>query len=836
MKGKIILLLVFLTTDITSKAQPFYGWTADATTITENNFEIKATATTVDFLGNVYTTGYFIGTVDFDPGAGTANLSSNGSNYDAFISKMDANGNYIWAKSMGGNDNNGDYGLGIAVDGAGNVYTTGEFWGTVDFDPGAGISNLSSAGNNDIFVQNLDAAGNFLWAKSFGNNLEEGVNSIAVDNIGNIYTTGYFVGTVDFDPGSNTVNLTSAGAQDVYILKWDALGNYIWVKSISGINFSGENAYAITVDGIGNVYTTGEFQQDVDFDPGVGTAFLSSVGNQDIFIQKLDVNGNYVWAKRMGGITSDYPYTIAVDGNGNVHTAGIFGDVADFDPGAGVANLTSAGSFDIFISKLDAAGNFVWAKSIGSSSPDNVYSLAVDGSGNIYATGNFEDVLDFDPGAGTANLTPVGELDIFILKLDVLGNYIWAKRMGADSRDEASSVALDGNGNIYTAGLFRNTANMNPVGGTDNKVANNVGIFTQKLSQCNTFSLANHLDNETITTRNVGGYYLEFQQSCRVLARYMPAGGNTTAQGNITTRVWVESTQPGTVGNQFVKRHYEITPANNASTATGKVTLYFTQSEFDDFNAVSALDLPANSSDGIGKANLLIEKRGGVSSDGSGLPNTYTGTVSTINPNDADIIWNSVLNRWEVSFEVTGFSGFFVKTQATVLPVRWLSISGKLTAANRARVNWQVQESNVENYILEKTTNNAQWITIANIKSKGDGINSYSFTEATPLQDITYYRVRQVDKDNRESYSLIIKISASSTAFTISVFPNPSKNIVNVRNARIGSTIVVTDLSGRILKQSVVRQNDFSINIYHFAKGVYLFKIGSEVVQKIIKE
>jgi hypothetical protein len=133
-------------------------------------------------------------------------------------------------KSMGGNDSNGDYGYSIAIDGNGNVYTTGEFWGTVDFDPGAGISNLISAGNNDIFIQKLDAAGNFLLAKRFGNGSQEGVNTIAVDNSGNIHTTGYFVGTVDFDPASSTANLTSAGAQDVYILKWDAAGNYVWVK------------------------------------------------------------------------------------------------------------------------------------------------------------------------------------------------------------------------------------------------------------------------------------------------------------------------------------------------------------------------------------------------------------------------------------------------------------------------------------------------------------------------------------------------------------------------------------------------------------------------------
>ena len=131
---------------------------------------------------------------------------------------------------------------------------------------------------------------------------------------------------------------------------------------------------------------------------------------------------------------------IAIDpASGAIYTTGFFSATVDFDPGAGVFNLTSAGSGDIFISKLDASGNFVWAKQMGGIAYDKCYSIAIDtaGSGALYTTGVFEGTADFDPGAGTLNLTPAGQYDIFISKLDSSGNFVWAKRIGGTGRDVA---------------------------------------------------------------------------------------------------------------------------------------------------------------------------------------------------------------------------------------------------------------------------------------------------------------------------------------------------------------------------------------------------------------
>ena len=213
-------------------------------------------------------------------------------------------------------------------------------------------------------------------------------------------------------------------------LSFGQQADFEWAKAFGSSNFDKGNS--ITVDASGNVYTTGLFSGTVDFDPGAGLFNLTSAGGgTDVFIQKLDASGNFIWAKTFGGTSTDHGNSITVDVFGNVYTAGFFSDTVDFDPGAGLFNLASAGNHDIFIQKLDASGNFIWAKAFGSTSTDFGLSITVDASGNVYATGYFKGTVDFDPGAGTFYLNSAGGSgDFFIQKLDASGNFIWAKAFG----------------------------------------------------------------------------------------------------------------------------------------------------------------------------------------------------------------------------------------------------------------------------------------------------------------------------------------------------------------------------------------------------------------------
>jgi hypothetical protein len=463
---------IFLFTTVVN-AQHF-DWAKSIGGITDDNVEDL----TVDNFGNVYIIGSFSDSLDFDPGVGVYNLTSNG-NKDIFILKLSENGDFMWAKSFGGILPDGIYS--IATDSYGNVYTTGQFYGTVDFDPGINAYNLTASAH-DIFILKLSENGDFIWAKQIGGSSSDVGLAITIDDYGNVYTTGKFYGTVDFDPGINVYNITSS-PYDIFILKVSENGDFMWAKSFGGN--SSKIASSIVVDKYGNIYLKGRFSNTVDFDMGVGVYNLTSIALSDIFINKVDSIGNLIWAKQIGGyFVYDVNNSLVLDSAGNVYAIGNFENDIDFDPGVGVYNLTSNGQEDVFISKLDVNGDFIWAKSFGGGSKDVINSIELDGFGNIYTTGSFKNTVDFDPGIGVNNLSSVWAADAFISKLDSDGNFLWASSMGGGADDEGVSIEIDNNGSIYTVGTFDAGANFNPEGTYILQSNGAIDIFISKLSQC----------------------------------------------------------------------------------------------------------------------------------------------------------------------------------------------------------------------------------------------------------------------------------------------------------------------------------------------------------------
>jgi hypothetical protein len=333
-------------------------------------------------------------------------------------------------------------------------------------------------------ISNHAISQNLIWAKKFGGTNDDRGISSAIDVIGNVYTTGYFQGTADFDPGPGIFNLVGSGA---YISKLDASGNFLWAKV-----FKGAFGFSVSLDANGNVYTTGTFSDTVDFDPGIGTYNMISSGIVDVFISKLDLSGNFIWARRIGGVSIDRGISITVDINENVYTTGSFGNQVDFDPGPGIYNLTCSG-YDVFVSKLDASGNFVWAKQMGGLSDEYGFSIALDSSDNVYTTGTFVNTADFDPGVGVYNLIAdsINTNDIFISKLDVSGNFIWAKKLGGKMYDYVNAITIDAGGNVYTTGAIQDTADFDPGPGTYNLFEN--GAFISKLDSSGNFLWANQI-------------------------------------------------------------------------------------------------------------------------------------------------------------------------------------------------------------------------------------------------------------------------------------------------------------------------------------------------------
>lgn len=418
--------------------------------------------------------------------------------------------NLQWVKSFG--SKNSDFGIAMATDAKGNVYTTGSFDGMTDFDPGPGSFPINVNGNTDIFIHKMDAEGNLLWVKTYGGDRAESGYAISVDEAENIYVTGYYTGTINFDPPSTQYEFSEPGNGNMFVLKLDTNGNTLWARSIGGPK--GETGYSIALDDTGNIYTTGWFNETVDFDPGMDNFLLTSTGKTDIFVHKMDNDGNFLWAKSFGGIDSDYGYSVRVDNYGNVFTTGNFLQTVDFDPGEGVFNVTCTGQDDSFVLKLDTNGNFLWVKVMEGSEGVYALSMDVDDFGNVVTTGAFRDVADFNPGPGVDNHISKGLNDIFIQKLNAEGQHTWTKSFGSNGRDVGINVHCDNSGNIYTTGALSETVDFDPGTAVANLTSNGKSdIFIQKMDADGNFLWAHAFGGK----ENEDGYALVSDEKGNVL-------------------------------------------------------------------------------------------------------------------------------------------------------------------------------------------------------------------------------------------------------------------------------------------------------------------------------
>ncbi len=441
---------------------------------------------------------------------------------------------YDWTiNSATGSGSN--YSNAVGVDNAGNVYTAGAFTGTADLDPSATVLNYNSAGGSDIFVSKYNASGALLWTYPIGGSGADNASGIYVSGAGDVYVTGSFTGTVDFDPSPNTSNLVSSGSIDIFVLKITSAGVFSWAKKMGG---TGDDAgYGVAVDGAGNVNITGTFSGTANFNPA-GTFNLTAVGSFECFVVQLSSAGAFNWAFSIGGSQVDVGHAITTDNSNNIYITGRFSQTADFDPSAGVQNRTSGGNADIFVAKYSSTGAYSWAKAYagtgsfddrgiaisvrngevavaghmrgtvdfdglsvtfigGTGSAGNAFTLKLsdtgvrkwvkrvgnatevratgvqlDDIGAVYTVGAHKNSFDADPDAGVVNLIGNGgSVDAFIQKLDSVGNFIWAYNYAGTGNDEVSGITTDNLNNLYLSGFFQTTVDFNPLAGTDNLLA-----------------------------------------------------------------------------------------------------------------------------------------------------------------------------------------------------------------------------------------------------------------------------------------------------------------------------------------------------------------------------
>ncbi|GGH21936.1 hypothetical protein GCM10007423_03420 [Dyadobacter endophyticus] len=342
------------------------------------------------------------------------------------------------------------------TDAAGNTYMIGRSVETVDFDPGPGVSPLTVGTSGQYaYIQKLDKNKNLVWVKQISATVLVSTSAIAVDASGNLVITGSFRGTADFNPGSGVAELSTrvTSGTETFVLKLDSNGNYSWAIRLADVSVEVTITGAgndIKTDGAGNIYVAGNFANTVDFNPGAGVSALTSAGGwTDSYVLKLASDGTFIWARRMGGPTSDNGSTLDVDGNGNVFVGGtVFSPagVSDFGPFTIPATTTQTG----FVTKLDGAGTFQWVKTIANTSSSSVSEIEADNAGNIYIGGNAGGTMDLDPGPGTTDIPAAG----FITKWDGSGNYVWGMFQG----NVVGDITLDNAGNLLATGRYSNAA------------------------------------------------------------------------------------------------------------------------------------------------------------------------------------------------------------------------------------------------------------------------------------------------------------------------------------------------------------------------------------------
>ena len=409
---------------------------------------------TTDDSGNVYVSGQF----EYDCNFGSKTVSTAGQ-HDIFLAKYNSAGTLKWVKRAG--SPGGDAGHGIGLDANRNVYTAGEFEETTYWTP-VDSETVGGANINNIYISKYDNNGNFIWVRNVSSQGDSRGRALTTDAEGNSYFTGSFSRTCAF----GSINLTYSGSSDSFLAKYDSSGNAIWARKQGGTK--DDKGKGVALDGFGNVVLCATFTQN----GSISGHPISAVGRYDSFIAKYDTAGNYIWHITAGGTDTTKMSGITTDNDGNIYVTGYFIDTTTI----GTTTLYSQGSYEFFIAKFNANGNFVWAKRGGGANEDFGQGICFDSRRNLlYVTGQFDYMANFD---GLA-VTSAGNRDIFISCWDTSGSIQWIKTAGGSQRDAGFAVANDTLGNVFATGFVDVAGNFGSLTFSGDSMAD---VFVTKLA------------------------------------------------------------------------------------------------------------------------------------------------------------------------------------------------------------------------------------------------------------------------------------------------------------------------------------------------------------------
>ena len=362
-----------------------------------------------------------------------------------------------------------DAGTGLVLDESGNMYVSGDFEETCDFDPSIFEETRTSNGSTDSFLVKYDQEWNLIWVQTWGGTEQENTANIGMDSVGNLYVAGDFAGVVDFNPGLET-ELHSSGNntnRHIYLVKYNQDGVFLWAKTWGGAGSAEyQGGYDLLVNDADKIYVTGMFLGTCDFDPGTGNdSKASNSGTYDCFLSRFSPDGEYDWSVIWGGAVHEYSVAITDDPIGNLLIAGIFSGPCDFDPGPGITQKTPVGYYDAYVLKLNSSGQFRWVQAFGGDNLEYPYDIITDSESSVYTTGYFGGTTDLDPDPVTQDIhTSNGYADSYVSKLNSSGDYQWGHSWGGNSEydDFGISLIIDDSGYVNVGGRFAGTVDFDP--------------------------------------------------------------------------------------------------------------------------------------------------------------------------------------------------------------------------------------------------------------------------------------------------------------------------------------------------------------------------------------
>jgi hypothetical protein len=423
--------------------------------------------------GSILVAGHFSDAITF---AGET-LNNQGGFVDAFLAKMDADGNELWIKSFGGQSDNAAFD--VSTDSEGNIVLIGYFQGagvnSFDADPGPNeflLAQVSPLLSRDCFIIKLTSGGDFIWAKQISNPgggfINEDARTLNIDENDNIFLAGNFL-WADFDPGPGDQTILSSddgGSSDGFLLKLNSAGEFQWVKTFDGDGYA--TIESMDMDASGNIYLGGRFDEFVDMDPSSGEDIITALGSFDVFFVKLDPNGNYLLGNHIGGTGLDVINQVN-EINGDIFISGGYENTIDLDQGPGTSEITSNGGVDAFMAKYNSNGEFQFSYTLGNASASDIEEfddVDITPLGTLALSGTFLGTVDFNQGPGEANGSSNGSLDFFIMEVSLSGEYIGHITMGGLGSEKRANKHIDSNGVMtFVGGRFQQSFDSNPYAG-----------------------------------------------------------------------------------------------------------------------------------------------------------------------------------------------------------------------------------------------------------------------------------------------------------------------------------------------------------------------------------